>query len=190
MHGPSLNLRVARPIKRGIGRHTARNRGGRVILFLDYDGVLHPDPCTDAGRLFENAPRLAQALEPFAGIGIVLSTSWRTKRTEAELLDPLPAGVRQRVLGFTPCCSDFSPPTELIPYRRHAECLQWLKMHAMADSPWWALDDRADWFMPYCENLIECDPRVGFDAHIAARLGSALTVARNRIGGKLDLMLA
>jgi hypothetical protein len=161
-----------------------------VILFLDYDGVLHPDPCTDAGRLFEHAPRLAQVLDAFPGVGVVLSTSWRTMRTERELLDPLPPSLRQRVLGFTPRCSDFAPPMELIPYRRHAECVQWLKAQGMADSPWWALDDRAEWFVPYCENLIECDARSGFDQRVAARLTSILTVARERVSGDIDLMLA
>ena len=161
-----------------------------MILFLDYDGVLHPDPCTDEKRLFENAPRLAQVLRQFPGVGVVLSTSWRTKRTEAELLDPLPASLRQSVVGFTPRCSDFSPPLELIPYRRQAECVQWLTVHGMADGAWWALDDRADWFTPYCENLIECDPRIGLDDRVAARLSSVLTLARNRVAGEVDLMLA
>jgi hypothetical protein len=161
-----------------------------VILFLDYDGVLHPDPCTEGSRLFENAARLADTLERFAGLGIVLSTSWRTKCTESELLDPLPPGLRQLILGCTPRSSDFSPPLELIPYRRHAECVQWLKDHGMAGSPWWALDDRADWFAPYCENLIACDPRVGFDNRAAARLASLLTLARQRNGAEVDLMLA
>jgi len=161
-----------------------------VILFLDFDGVLHPDPCTEAGRLFENAPRLARVLDAFPGVGVVLSTSWRTKRTESELLEALPPSLRLRVLGSTPRCSDFSPPPDLVPYRRQAECAQWLKEHGMAESPWWALDDRAEWFTPYCENLIECDARAGFDERVAARLASVLTVARERVSGDLDLMLA
>jgi len=162
----------------------------RLILFLDYDGVLHPDPCTDATRLFENAPRLARVLEGFPGVGIVLSTSWRTVRSERELLDPLPAIVRERVLGATPRCSDFTPSPALLPYRRHAECLQWLEEHGMAACPWWALDDRVEWFQPYCENLIACNPRIGLDDRVAARLHSVLTLARARVGGDVDLMLA
>jgi len=161
-----------------------------VILFLDYDGVLHPDPCTEARRLFENAPRLARVLEGFPGVGIVLSTSWRTVRTERQLLDPLPESLRQRVLGVTPRRSDFTPPTELLPYRRQAECVQWLREHGMADCTWWAVDDRVEWFQPYCENLIECNSRIGLDERVAARLHSALTVARERISGDVDLMLA
>ncbi|HXY22312.1 MAG TPA: HAD domain-containing protein, partial [Burkholderiaceae bacterium] len=72
-----------------------------MILFLDFDGVLHPDPCPDQSRLFENAARLADALQKFPEVGIVLSTSWRNVRPENELLDPLPASLRARVLGIT-----------------------------------------------------------------------------------------
>jgi len=161
-----------------------------VILFLDYDGVLHPDPCTDAARLFENAPRLAQVLDGFPGLGVVLSTSWRTVRTERQLLDPLPESLRQRVLGMTPRGNDFTPPSQLLPYRRHAECVQWLGEHGMAGGQWWALDDRVEWFAPYCENLIACNSRIGLDERVATRLRSVLTVARERISGELDLMLA
>jgi hypothetical protein len=161
-----------------------------LILFLDFDGVLHPDPCTDPERLFEHAPRLMRVLDDFPGLGVVLSTAWRTQRTESQLLDALPPALRQRVLGSNPRCSDFKPPLELVPYRRHAECRQWLQDHGMGASPWWALDDRAEGFAPYCENLIECDSRSGFDERVAARLASVLTVARGRVTADLDLMLA
>lgn len=160
-----------------------------MILFLDYDGVLHPDPCMDARRLFENAPRLAQVLDRFPGIGVVLSTSWRTVKTASQMLDPLPASLRARVLGMTPRCSDFTPPLALVPYRRHAECVQWLQQHGMSDSPWWALDDRADGFQPYCENLITCDARSGCDDAVAAHLASVLTMAQRRAHADVDLML-
>jgi len=161
-----------------------------LILFLDYDGVLHPDPCPERGRLFENAQRLAQVLDEFPEVGIVLSTSWRNAHTESELLDPLPETLRARVLGITPKFGEFSAAAARIPYRRHAECEQWLLTHEMADSQWWALDDRAYWFAPYCENLIECDARSGFDERVSARLTSALTVARKRIAIGVDLVLA
>ena len=39
---------------------------------------------------------------------------------------------------------------------------------------WHALDDRAEWFEPYCERLTLCDPRVGLTAEALAHLSSAL----------------
>jgi len=56
-----------------------------MILFLDFDGVLHPDEVylvhgrpvlRDDGSLFMWAPLLAEALTPFPDVQIVLSTSW------------------------------------------------------------------------------------------------------------------
>jgi len=161
-----------------------------VILFLDYDGVLHTDPCKDKARLFEHAPRLAQVLDVFPAVGVVLSTSWRTVKSREELLAPLPDSIRQRVLGITPNFSEFSAPAPLVPYRRHAECDQWLRMYSMNGSPWIALDDRPDWFAPYCDNLIECNPHSGFDERVRARLMSTLTMAKMRERRGLDLELA
>jgi hypothetical protein len=160
-----------------------------VILFLDYDGVLHPDPCPDERRLFENAHRLARVMEDFPEVGIVLSTSWRNVRPEKDLLGPLPSLLRDRILGSTPKFSDCFAAAARIPYRRHAECEQWLQTHCMADARWWALDDRAEWFAPYCENLLECDSWRGFDDRMSARLHSTLSLARQRAVRTLDLEL-
>jgi len=161
-----------------------------VILFLDFDGVLHPDPCQQPDRLFENAPRLAHLLDGHPDVGIVLSTSWRTVCSEHELLDPLPASLRQRVLGLTPRCGDFTPEPALAPYRRHAECEHWLRVHGMSGSHWLALDDRPDWFAPYCENLVECDSRIGLDERTCRLLDGRLAQARQRAIGAVDLVLA
>lgn len=175
----------------GDGPDCGRNfQEKRVILFLDFDGVLHPDPCPRPDRLFENAPRLARLLEEFPGVGIVLSTSWRTACSADELLERLPPPLWPRVLGVTPRRSDFTPPPARLPYRRHAECEQWLLQQGMSGSPWVALDDRIDWFAPYCEQLIACDPRIGFDARVEAQLRTTLTMARKRKVEPLDLELA
>lgn len=161
-----------------------------MILFLDYDGVLHPDPCPDPNRLFERAPELDRVLAPFADVGIVLSTSWRNLRAPVELVASLPEGLQLRVLGVTPRFSDLGAQALRVPYRRQAECEQWLRDHAMFDCPWLALDDRPDWFAPYCENLIDCDPQRGFDDRSAARLETALTLARGRLRSEIDLIIA
>ena len=161
-----------------------------MILFLDYDGVMHPDPCREAWRLFENAPRLAQALDAFPEVGIVMSTSWRNRRPVPELLAPLPEPLSRRVIGLTPNFGEFAVEPQLVPYRRHAECLRWLEMHRLADAEWVALDDRPAWFVPYCENLITCHPAVGFDEVIRARLSSRLTRSRMKMHDAIDVVLA
>ncbi len=152
-----------------------------MILFLDFDGVLHPDPCYDSGQLFVHAPYLAATLEPFAEVSVVLSTSWRTSKPLDTLIAPLPESLRERVVGVTPEASNFRPPPPLMPYRRHAECVQWLTQNRQADQDWIAIDDRESWFMPGCENLIVCNSQVGFDGTAACRLHSVLSLARERM---------
>lgn len=145
-----------------------------MILFLDFDGVLHPDPCPDAARLFENAPRLAQVLCHFPRVSLVLSTAWRQAGTYEQLVVLLPPLLRERVIGVTPNFSDFAPAAALIPYRRQAECVRWMEQSGLQHDAWLALDDRPSGFTPYCENLIGCNPQSGFDMSVSARLRSVL----------------
>jgi len=151
-----------------------------MILFLDFDGVLHPDPCFDEARLFEHAPILAAALTPYADVAVVLSTAWRTQRKLTELVAPLPAGLRERVIDVTPPCVFGEAPVELLPYRRQAECVQWLRARGEEQLPWLALDDRASLFEPYCEQLILCESRVGLTEATVVRLKNALLRARHK----------
>ena len=161
-----------------------------MILFLDFDGVLHPDPCYDASRLFENAPRLAHTLHDFPDVRLVLSTSWRQSRPYDHLLARLPAELRQRVAGATPTFGDFSPSAALVPYRRQAECMHWMQQNQLAGEAWLALDDRPSWFTPYCENLIVCHPEAGYDEDARGCLRSALQRHFQRQASTLELPIA
>jgi HAD domain in Swiss Army Knife RNA repair proteins len=148
-----------------------------MILFLDFDGVLHPDPCYDQRRLFEHVPLLAAVLARFPQARIVLSTSWRTEKSLDELRALLGA-LAPRVLGTTPHFSSFRPPARLQPFPRHAECMHWLVAAGAAEREWVALDDRASLFAPDCDRLIECDSTRGLDEASAGRLCFALARAQ------------
>jgi hypothetical protein len=160
-----------------------------VILFLDFDGVLHPDPCRDPARLFERAPLLDQVLQGFPEVGIVLSTSWRNALSMDQLAAALPIGLAQRMLGVTPVFAEFDAPLHLMPYSRHAECVRWLAENGQDDRDWIALDDRAYWFAPFCEFLVLCDPASGLTEAGAGRLRSALTRLRGRMLRRIDAEL-
>jgi hypothetical protein len=160
-----------------------------VIVFLDFDGVLHPDPCMDATRLFENAPRLTYLLNEYPRTMLVLSTAWRQGSSFEQLLVLLPEGMRHRVIGVTPNFSDFSAAAALIPYRRQAECMRWMVQNRLQGQAWLALDDRATGFTPYCENLIECDPERGFDDAVSARLRAALQLDLESSLQDVDLLI-
>lgn len=86
------------------------------ILYLDYDGVLHPadvrvtkaepqQPRVYKGRratlhpLFEHAPLLKRILEPFPDVRISLATSWVRMLGYEFAVQQLPPGLRQRVVG-------------------------------------------------------------------------------------------
>lgn len=83
-----------------------------TILFLDYDGVLHPDDVylihekgvtlsCENHSLFEHAELLADVLEPHQNVRIVLSTSWCHVLSFKEAKERLPERLRSRVRGST-----------------------------------------------------------------------------------------
>lgn len=65
------------------------------LLFLDFDGVLHPqDQTNKPDGWFRWLPILASQLAPWADVKIVVHSSWRYEHTDAELrelLGPLSA---------------------------------------------------------------------------------------------------
>lgn len=160
-----------------------------MILFLDFDGVLHPDPCFEESRLFEHAPLLAPVLDEYAEVSLVLSTSWRTQYDLPELTARMPADLRSRVVGVTPLFSAIRPAPALVPYRREAECIAWLAANEQTDRQWIALDDRPSLFTPYCERLICCDSAIGLTPAAMNRLRSQLARARVRLTRHVDGLL-
>lgn len=86
----------------------------RCVLYLDFDGVLHPEPVYRHPKgglyfgaecvghtLFENAGLLIDALEPYPQVAIVLSTSWVRVLSYSRAKDYLPEPLRRRVIGAT-----------------------------------------------------------------------------------------
>jgi hypothetical protein len=77
--------------------------GSRIILFLDFDGVLHPRVPAAGSEMFRALPLLNEALEEFQNLRIVVTSSWRDHPKDlAWALGLFPSELRQRVLGCTP----------------------------------------------------------------------------------------
>lgn len=81
-----------------------------MILFLDYDGVLHPDSAylingspvlKGDGELFMWAPLLTDVLANFPEVRIVLSTSWARELSYSRARHKLPPALRDRTIGAT-----------------------------------------------------------------------------------------
>jgi hypothetical protein len=137
-----------------------------MILFLDFDGVLHPEPIR--GRSFQHLAALAAALAPYPDVCIVVSSSWRERRTLDDLRRYLP-DVAERVVGATPVVPGNS---------RQREIEAWL-----AESPterWLALDDMPVLFDPDCPWLLAVDGAKGLDRAALLRLGGWLATGELR----------
>lgn len=81
-----------------------------MILFLDFDGVLHPDAAflvkgrptlKGEGELFMWAPLLVDLLADLPEVQIVLSTSWARELSFSRACGWLPDELRTRVIGAT-----------------------------------------------------------------------------------------
>jgi hypothetical protein len=135
----------------------------RLILFLDFDGVLHPDPPSSQHPLWCCASLLADWLNRHPDVGVVVSSTWRKDRSVEELKTLLPHAVGERVIGST--------PTELVElYTRQVECEAWMRIHQPPWVPWLALDDRAWNFRPFAPRLVLTDRQTGLVSADVVRL--------------------
>ena len=141
-----------------------------MILFLDFDGVLHlegeghlPNDGTD----FCFLPSLEALLREFPHVRIVISSSWRERLAFETLVAPFAEDIRARIIGVTP------PRGSGVPHpfaHREGEILAWLQAHCAIDEPWVALDD-AEWqFDRHKDRLVVCGSFIGFDAEACTAL--------------------
>jgi hypothetical protein len=148
-----------------------------LILFLDIDGVLHPDP-PGRNELFNRLPLFEAALKSLRHVEIVVSSAWRETRTLGELRLLFSDDIAIKIIGVTPFFNAISPPADLVPYPRHAEIDAWLKSSGRSSSQWVAIDDRNYWFKPFLSNLIVCDATTGLTETVAETLKEKLCVNR------------
>ena len=142
-----------------------------VYLFLDFDGVLHPEG-GDVMALFIHADRLGLLLADYPEVVVVTSSSWR----EAYSLDALREFCGP-LLG--PRLHDVTPIVKLVlgggrpPLHRFEEIARWLATptpatrspakDALARDDWIALDDTDFWFPPDCPQLIHVAEGLGLN---------------------------
>lgn len=140
----------ANPSQRCPVKH--RRGHGAVLLYLDFDGVMHPDDVwwhhnlgpylrSPAGHaLFENSHVLGELLDAFPEVRVVLSTSWVPQYGLAYATKQLPPELRQRVIGAT-----FHPRMDRMAFDAIP---RWLQVYQDAQkrrpSGWVAIDDSID----------------------------------------------
>lgn len=156
---------------------------GGIVLYLDFDGVLHADAAyrgprrsvrMQYGQLFEWAPCLEHALAPYPDLRIVLSTSWVRVLGYERALGALMPALRHRVIGATYHSRIHGPTRELrdswaqIP--RGVQIAQDVARRRPA--AWLAVDNAVDEFTPaQTEWLVPCCSKRGLsDPHAQERL--------------------
>ena len=157
-----------------------------MILFLDYDGVLHADDVyrtkkgialKSGGTLFEHAHILAAAIEPHPEVNIVLSTSWVRELGFSRAKKYLPLVLQDRVSGSAYHTGyesvDFTgTPWGLL--TRYEQIIRHVSRHNITN--WIAVDnDNEGWPESQVHRLIHTDDWLGLGDPIAQqRLVSAL----------------
>lgn len=127
----------------------------RKIIFLDFDGVLHPK----MSGTFSQVCIFEEFVEKMPNVEIVITSTWRKKHSLDELKMNFTLAVRDRIVGITPVLEDgydFGG--------RQREIQSYLDAAGLhsANCYWIALDDMAMFFENNYPNLILTDARKGF----------------------------
>ena len=135
-----------------------------VTLFLDFDGVTHPEPCGSESA-FCSLNLIEAVLLDYPSVEIVVSSSWRDHYSLADLQEFFSDAIKARVIDVTPSVKRPSAdwlPAQVPRFDRQWECESWLKLNRPWASPWLAIDDRAYWFEPDCRHLLLTQSKLGF----------------------------
>lgn len=135
------------------------------VLFLDFDGVMHPgNSCT-----FVHEPALAALLRELPRVRLVVTSTWRLSNSLDDLREWFSPPVAARVVDVTPELSHAAGTKG----SRQREIEVWLQQNPTAR--WCALDDQPELYTPDCAWLVTTNPRTGLDASALARVRQLLT---------------
>lgn len=138
-----------------------------MILFLDFDGVLHSsevylvkrEPVLRAEEgmtLFQHAPLLVEALEQRPDIQIVLSTSWVARLGFDRAKGYLPDALQARVIGATWHRHAGVLKNDWFLLSRYVQVESYVRRHRLTH--WLAIDDDAEgWPEAERHHLIHCE---------------------------------
>lgn len=142
------------------------------VLFLDFDGVLHPDavylsrqgPTLRAqGELFMWAPILVEVLENFPEVSLVLSTSWVRNLSYKRAVGFLPSTLGKRVTGATwhsSMARDWTDESKWDGRTRYDQISRYAARAQLAH--WVSLDDDpVGWGTTSLHRLVACNPDLG-----------------------------
>lgn len=129
-----------------------------MVLFLDFDGVLHEYDADKCNRL-RHVSLFAGILREHPNIDVVIDSEWRRTESISQLAAYFPIDVSDRFVGVTG-----QGPAGL--RQREQECWAWLVSHGRTGEHWIAIEDNLDNFGPDLPGLgavLFVDPAVGLD---------------------------
>jgi hypothetical protein len=121
----------------------------KKVLFVDFDGVLHPTHHGSA--LLSQLPLLEFAIESY-DCALVISSSWRFHMEINDLKKHFSLPVRDKIVGMT-------GEAYIGAYARFHEINAYALQNSIVN--WRALDDSYWEFPPGCSHLIRCNPNSG-----------------------------
>ncbi|MCI1037989.1 HAD domain-containing protein [Pseudomonas putida] len=141
-----------------------------AILFLDYDGVLHPNSAFRTkhgielrapGALMMHAPILHNILLSFPTVKLCLSTSWVRMLGYQRARRALPENLRDRTVSATWHSRMRGDPREgYDSFTRYQQICGAVTRAGVKN--WLALDDDPDFSWPHGDSrLVRCDPHLG-----------------------------
>lgn len=127
----------------------------KKILFLDFDGVLHPDGL----GLFSNLPLFEKYLVEMPEVEVVITSTWREDHNLDELRNYFSVAVREKFTGVTPILEDGYDSGG-----RQREIHAYLDAADLntGNASWIALDDMSPFFEADYPHLILTDSTQGF----------------------------
>lgn len=141
-----------------------------MILFLDFDGVLHPSIKGEPD--FCRLELLWNILRACPDVEVVFSTSWRELYPVQALIAFVTQGggedLAPRFLGTTP--NFLIEPGKSYLGTRHIECCTWLEGNNQQERPWLAVDDYKYVFPSDSPTLYLTDGKTGLTVADAEKI--------------------
>ena len=155
-----------------------------TFLFLDFDGVLHPEYVGESAPpevAFCHLHRFQTVIADFPLVRIVISSTWRTQFAFVNLRGRFSRETASRIVGVTPQHQLTEDKVQRVRLsglgERESEIVAWLQMNGYEQSPWIALDDAVWDFRRYRDHVVECKNYIGLDDAAATRLRQTLDSA-------------
>lgn len=121
-----------------------------MILFLDFDGVLHPSGTTDS--YFCNMPLLESFMLQHRHLKVVVTSIHRKKYPFEAIVNFFPPSIQSRVIGVTPISDKVSD--------KYKDVHKWMEINRY-NGPWLVVDDNLTSFPEDYKNAIKITPSTG-----------------------------